>query len=91
MTLGWTRMLTKNKARVEGRWKIHNQKYGIFFNIGFTNVKKNTILKQNPAYIPRKGAFFEHDLRMDLDADEKHKARVEGRWKIHNQKYGIFF
>ena len=42
-----------------------------FFNIGLTNVKKNTILKQNPAYIPRKGAFFEHDLRMDPDADEK--------------------
>ena len=27
--------------------------------------------KQNPAYIPRKGAFFEHDMRIDPDADEK--------------------
>ena len=38
--------------------------------------EKNTIFKQNPAYIPRKGAFFEHDLRMDPDADEK---QGEGR------------
>ena len=28
-------------------------------------------MKQKPAYNPRKGAFFEHDLRMDLDTDEK--------------------
>ena len=27
--------------------------------------------KQNPAYIPRKGAFFEHDMRLDPDADER--------------------
>ena len=27
--------------------------------------------KKNPAYIPRKGAFFEHDMRMDPDADER--------------------
>ena len=33
--------------------------------------EKNTILKLNPAYIPRKGAFLEHDLRMDPDTDEK--------------------
>ena len=50
----------KNKGRVEGRWKVYNQ-----------CLKKNTILKQNPAYIPRKGAFLEHDLRMDPDAYEK--------------------
>jgi protein CASC3 len=27
--------------------------------------------RQNPAYVPRKGAFFEHDLRLDDDGGER--------------------
>ena len=35
--------------------------------------------RQNPAYIPRKGAFFEHDLREDEDeggAGESKKPEI---------------
>lgn len=29
--------------------------------------------RQNPAYVPRKGAFFEHDLRLADDGSERDK------------------
>jgi hypothetical protein len=29
--------------------------------------------RANPAYIPRKGMFYEHDMRMGDDEDENHK------------------
>ena len=30
--------------------------------------------RQNPAYIPKRGAFYEHDLRLDPDDEGKEGA-----------------
>ena len=33
--------------------------------------------RHNPAYVPRKGAFFEHDVRRGEDGDDQDKSESQ--------------
>lgn len=37
--------------------------------------------RKNPAYIPRKGLFFEHDVRGQTQEEERYRTKGEGGMK----------
>ena len=50
--------------------------------------------RQNPAYVPRKGAFFEHDLRLETDSDENDKSEQKKdakRYRCNDSLFDIYY
>uniref|UniRef100_S4RJY0 Protein CASC3 n=1 Tax=Petromyzon marinus TaxID=7757 RepID=S4RJY0_PETMA len=42
--------------------------------------------QKNPAFVPRKGLFFEHDIRGGNNKEDARRRRRRRRAKVHNRK-----